>query len=336
VKWLVAFAILLRLSMLTLEPSSTDTKRFFADGLNVAQGKNPYTAPAPFEIKYGHLRSFYPPLQQVFFAGAVAAWPNPKIFRVLGGLAELLFLVWYLRRHHRQAAVSFFLLFNPISIHEIWREGHLDHIGIYALYFAIISRRAKRYAWAFAAIAWKFAGIIAIAFRRRFAFAVILAAFFASQLAPAIYWTPFAESGLSVYKTYWHHGNGFVHLFESFGFAAAHGVYIVQLSIIALGLITGAFWFFRKLHIYDAIWFSLGSLLVLFPVQHPWYYFLLLPGVLLSRRWQNTLMLVMCLTPLTYLGYVGHLKSLGFIIISLVWFVGAALVLSRQSKTRLG
>lgn len=338
VKWLFALALLLRLAMLTLEPFSTDTNRFFADGLNTLNGKNPYTAPAPIEIKYANLRSFYPPLQEAFFAAATAVWPSPKVFRLLGGLAEIVFLFWFFGRKRNKRmphAVALFLLFNPISIHEIWREGHLDHIGVFALYFAIVSRGWRRYLWAFASIGWKFVGVFAAAFvpaRRGAFFVVFCATAFAVQIVPAIVYTPFAESGLTVYKTYWHHGNGIIHLFERFGFAAAHGIYFVQVGLLALFGIVGILFLRKRMHRYDAVWFSLGSLLVLFPVQHPWYYFLLFPAVLLSPRWRNLAVSICCLTPLTYLGYIEQYKSLGFFAILIVWMLGCHKLFTRHTN----
>lgn len=368
------FALSLRFALLALPSFSTDTQRFLADGLNVAQGKNPYTAPPPIEIEYKHLRSFYPPLQQAFFGAAAKIYASPWIFRLLGGLAELAFLCWFIWRKRpwvhdvsdrRRATgasarwVILFLLFNPVSIHEIWREGHLDHIGAFLFYFAIVNSRAafgrrqnrvRRYLFAFASIGWKFTGILAPAFflrysvasgwrsltRRAFSvFAIACGLLFALQLLPAVTMTPFAERGFLVYAQYWHHGNGIVHLFEHFGFLAAHGVWLVQQGILLVIILGAVLYVLRRLQFYEMLYFSMGTLVVLFPVQHPWYYFLLFPIILLSRQWRLLTALVCLGAPLSYLGYIAPFKSVGFIAVCLVWFGGCIFHFTRHSQYRL-
>lgn len=374
-------ALALRLGLLALPSFSTDTQRFLADGINVANGKNPYTASPPINIEYPHLRSFYPPLQQAFFGIAAKIYSSPWIFRLLAGLAELAFLTWFIARKwkilsargfslkprvadepQRQNPVRWvvlFLLFNPVSLHEIWREGHLDHIGAFLLYLAIVNARAafgrarhavRSYAYTFAAIAWKFTGILAPAFylpravkpgwqsllrRASSVFALACGLFFVLQLLPGVLLTPFAERGFLVYTQYWHHGNAIVHLFQNFGFAAAHGVYLVQRGILLLFILSALLYIMRRWHFYEMLYFSLSALVVLFPVQHPWYYFLLFPFVLLSRQWRSLFMLLCLAAPLSYLGYIGPLKSTGFLVTSVIWLGGCIIHFTRRSRYRL-
>lgn len=362
---IVAFT--LRVCLLLPPAFSTDTQRFLSDGINVANGKNPYASPPPISIEYPHLRSFYPPLQQAFFGIAAKIYSSPWIFRLLAGLAELAFLAWFIARKWKflqtqgffqtQKAgcpqrlspvrwVVLFLLFNPVSLHEIWREGHLDHIGAFLLYFAVVNARAalarrqsvlRRYFYAFAGIGWKFTGILTPVFflpravkpgwqsllrRASSVFALACGLFFVLQLIPGVLLTPYAERGFLVYTQYWHHGNAIVHLFESFGFAAAHGVYLVQRGILLLFVLSALLYILRRWNFYDMLYFSLGALVVLFPVQHPWYYFLLFPFILLSRQWRPLLMLLCLAAPLSYLGYIGPVKSMGFLATSVIWLGG--------------
>jgi len=380
--WLFALlsALALRLAMLALPSFSTDTQRFLSDGINVANGKNPYTTPPPITIEYPHLRSFYPPLQQAFFGAAAKIYSSPFVFRLLGGITELVFLFWFIKRKKKYLAaqpvsgqstgiaamrpsparwVILFLLFNPVSIHEIWREGHLDHIGAFLLYFAIVSARAafgrtqnvlRRYFYTFAGIGWKFTGILAPAFflphavkpgwqsllwRASSLFAVGCGLFFVLQLLPGVLLTPFAERGFLVYTQYWHHGNAIVHLLEAFGFAAAHGVYLVQRGILLLFVLSALLYVLRRWHFYEMLYFSLSALVVLFPVQHPWYYFLLFPVILLSRQWRPLLMLLCLAAPLSYLGYVAQWKSAGFLATSALWLGGCIIHFTRRSQYRL-
>jgi hypothetical protein len=352
-------AVALRIGLLSVPAFSTDTNRFLSDGINVAAGKNPYTAPAQLEIRYAHLRSFYPPLQELVFGAIAAISAKPLAFKIFAGLAEMLFLIWYWRRVRGRPGmrlVILFLLFNPISLHEIWREGHVDHVGIFLLYFSIINirarfikqpHRARSFIYSCLSIGWKFTGILSILYyyprtdKKRFMrsvwrlanpYSMGLMLFLVLQLFPAIIWTPFAESGLLVYTNYWHHGNGIIHLLESLGFSAAHGVYLVQRGIIGLFALAAVTYSLGRWSYYNALYFALGTMLVLFPVQHPWYYFLLFVPALLSRGWRRLSMLVCCLTPLTYLGYTDTEKSVGFVIICGVWFGGSIIHFTRQVK----
>lgn len=345
---LVTAALLLRFGMLFLPAFSTDTTRFLADGINLLNAENPYMAAPPFAIAYAHLRSFYTPLMEFFFAAAAMLWQSPVVFRLLGGLAELVFLGWFFaRKQHRPLPrlLVLFLLFNPVSLHEIWREGHLDHIAAFFLYFSIVNvkpalaqKRGLSRALPFAAlsIGWKFVGVLSILFRlqrgaatpflrsvrRVFSvFTLFCLIIFALQLVPAYFFTPFVERGLTVYTTYWHHGNGIVLMFSAFGFADAHGVWLTQRFILLIMLILMAAYLLRRLAYTEALVLALGSLLVFFPVQHPWYWFLLWPLILLLPRWRNTLMLLCMLSPLSYLGYTADFKSIGFVITSGVWLV---------------
>lgn len=345
--WLLfATALLVRIVFLMLPAFSTDPLRFLSDGINLLEGRNPYTAPPVLEVPYGHLRSFYPPLMELFFAFAAALSQNPAIFRWLGGAAELVFLSWFFYRKRAKPIpriLVLFLLFNPLSLHEIWREGHLDHIGGFLLYFAILTarprlgrgyRQCRAYFFTLLAIAWKFVGVFTLLFRLRRGgssplqrvwvrlsdrFSVVTLLFFALQFVPAYFFTPFAERGLTVYLRYWHHGNGIVHWLHGLGFAEAHGVYLVQRAIFLLLFIISLLYIVKRLSHTNAIVVAVGSLLVLFPVQHPWYYFLLFPFILLYRRWRGALIALCFLAPLSYLGYLDQAASLGFWVLLALW-----------------
>jgi hypothetical protein len=356
-----ALAAVLRCGMLLIPPFSTDTQRFLADGLAVRSGENPYQAQPQGPVPYGHLRSFYPPLQQATFGALVAVWPSREFFRLFAGLCELAFLLWYFYRKWRKVvpvSLTLFLLFNPLSLHEVWREGHLDHIAVYFLYFAILNVRAafafkrnhrRGYVFTMLSIGWKFYGILAPLFRLRkwnampnlirrlfSPLALTAAAFLAMQLVPVFFFTPFAERGFTVYVNYWHHGNAIVDLFRHFGFAAPHAIYLVQrlIAVLLFGLALG--YAAGRLAFYDAFCIGLGSLLVLFPVQHPWYYFLLFPVVLLLPRWRTPAMLLIMLTPLTYLGYTESYKSWGFTAILTAWVVILIFHFTRRKKNLQG
>jgi hypothetical protein len=283
---------------------------------------------------------------EAFFALGAWLMRDPIIFRLLGGLGELLFLGWFFYRKRSRPLpflLTIFLLFNPVSLHEIWREGHLDHIGVFFLYLAIVNvraalayRRSRMRAVGFTllSIAWKFVGVFAVLFllRKRESshlkqifsriangFTLFAVGFFLLQFLPAYVFTSFAERGLTVYTTYWHHGNGIVYLLQLFGFADAHGVYIVQRLLALALLLVGGLYFAKRLSYTNALCLGVGTLLVLFPVQHPWYYFLLFPFIMLYRRWRRPFMLLCCLAPLSYLGYTENLKSLGFWIVLSFW-----------------
>ena len=350
VRSLIIAALLLRVSLLFVPPFSTDPQRFLSDGINLLEGRNPYTAAAALPIAYAHLRSFYTPLMETFFALGAWLMRDPFIFRLLGGAAELLFLGWFFRRKRNRPLpllLTIFLLFNPVSLHEIWREGHLDHIGVFFLYLAIVNvraalayRRSRMRAVGFTllSIAWKLVGVFALLFvlRKRGrshvqqlfsrvanGFTLLAIAVFVLQLLPAYVFTSVAERGLTVYTTYWNHGNGIVYLLQRFGFADAHGVYIVQRLLALVSLVICGLYLAKRLSYTNALCLGVGTLLVLFPVQHPWYYFLLFPFILLYPRWRFSLALLCLLSPLSYLGYTQSFAPVGFWIVLSAWLGSA-------------
>jgi len=359
--YLFTAALLLRIAALFLPAFSTDTQRFLADGQTLLAGHNPYSSPPPVAIEYAHLRSFYPPLQELSFAALAAIHPKPIAIKLFAGLAELAFLVWILYRKRKRPLSRWlvaFLLFNPLSLHEVWREGHLDHIAAYLLYFAIISVRpalarqapaVRPYLFTSLSIAWKFVGVFACLWQYtkradsplqralqilRSPLCFFSCIFFALQLAPAFVFTPFAERGLTVYVNYWHHGNGIVHLLETAGFSSAHAVWLIQRGILVFGLLVALLYIKKLISFANAYHLALGTLVVLFPVQHPWYFFLLLPAIMMPGRWRHLMMLLCTLAPLSYWGYTQTFKSLGFAITALVWFAGVVFVLRASPPIR--
>ncbi|MCX7632503.1 MAG: hypothetical protein N2Z22_04125 [Turneriella sp.] len=332
----------MRVGLLWVPGFSTDPQRFLSDGVNLLQGKNPYTAPPALPIAYGHLRSFYPPLLEGFFAFAVWLWPDGRIFRILGGLLEIFFLAWFFHRKRQRPlpkSLVLFLLFNPLSVHEIWREGHLDHVAAFALFLAIANLRAsghrnhKLHAAFFMlfSIGWKLIGVFAAPFylpRQRSSrllqqvqnpYLWLALGFLALQLLPVWLFTEHSARGLTVYTLYWHHGNGIIHFLSSLGFADAHGVWLVKRGIFVLCLAISLFYFLRWLNLIHSLVLAVGSLLVFFPVQHPWYYFLLFPFILLLKRWRNVLMLLCLLSPLSYLDYIPASFPWGFWLKAVLW-----------------
>lgn len=359
---LIVLALAVRIGLLFIPAFSTDTQRFLSDGINLLEGRNPYTAAPALPIAYPHLRSFYTPLMELFFAFAAWLMRDPMIFRLLGGAAELCFLIWYYwqkRKRPLPCGLALFLLFNPLSLHEIWREGHLDHVAVFFLYLAIINLRAafafgrnrgRAVLFTLCSIAWKFVGVFAVLFllrqsessplKRAFArvanlFIFFAVAFFALQLLPAYVFTDYAERGLTVYTTYWHHGNGIVHLLMRQGFVDAHAVYLVQRLIVLLLLVLAGFYLAGRLSYTSALCIGAGTLLVLFPVQHPWYYFLLFPFILLYRRWRWPLVMLCLLAPLSYWGYKPEFAWVGYPIVLGAWLSAAFYMLRRSAVERV-
>ncbi|MCA9526005.1 MAG: DUF2029 domain-containing protein [Myxococcales bacterium] len=161
---LLAVALGARLLLLLLPPLlSEDVWRYVWDGATQLAGQNPY-ALAPLDpaldafareaglgavraaIGHGHIPTIYPPMAQIFFAGAGLLGPSPVWIRLglvaADGLA--IAALWGLLRRWGRApqAVALFA-FAPPAVLEGAVGAHVDTLGVaaLALALALIGRR---------------------------------------------------------------------------------------------------------------------------------------------------------------------------------------------------
>lgn len=168
-RWAVGAALLFRLVSAAGAPAlSDDVYRYVWDGRVQLHGTHPY-AHSPLDpeleplrdadwekINHPELRTIYPPLSQVAFAGLAALGLGPTGFRVALGIADfgvvLLLLAWLRRRDLPQERVLLYA-WNPLAVLETAGSGHVEPLGVLAVVAAAGWLAGRRNALAGGALA---------------------------------------------------------------------------------------------------------------------------------------------------------------------------------------
>ena len=170
VAWILAAALLFRLTLLPTEPSlSDDLYRYLWDGRVQLAGINPFLHPPESEqllslrnelwdqINHKDISTIYPPLSQILFRLTCAVSPTVFMMKVIFtafDCAIILLLATILRSRNEDPRRVLLYAWNPLPIVEVAGSGHLDTFGVFlllsSLYFLIRRQRA--------AAAWTLAG----------------------------------------------------------------------------------------------------------------------------------------------------------------------------------
>lgn len=159
---ILGFAILFRLTLVPLPPvASDDLYRYLWDGRVWSHGINPYllapdhpsltalwTADLPWKINFPWMRTIYPPLAQVVFAGSHGLFgPSAaglKLLFVVCDLASILLLVRLLRLLGLPEERVILYAWSPVPVMYFALDGHVDALGIpLLLLFILFSLRQK-------------------------------------------------------------------------------------------------------------------------------------------------------------------------------------------------
>jgi len=155
-------ALLLRLALLPTAPSD-DVNRYLWEGHIVAQGLNPYAAPAADPMWEDHRDSYweamnhkdkataYPPLALGTFALITQISYHPMAFKLCFLAADLLTLGGILSLlKSRGLALGFagFYAFNPLILFAYAGEAHFDALMVAALVWALVAFQSGRTKWA--------------------------------------------------------------------------------------------------------------------------------------------------------------------------------------------
>jgi len=314
--WVVAIA--LRLVFLPLTPElSDDVYRYLWDGHVQLSGVNPYlyapADPALAEFRTGwhglinnpDVPTIYPPLAQMaFFMIALA---GGAIFQ-----AKLLWLGfdlgtgWLLGRVARitgrsRRLTQMLYLWSPLLVVEVAWSAHLEPLGLFGMVLLILLARAPASAGAAGALAalTKFAPLAALPpLARRlgprflFWFSVVFVGFY----------LPYAKagaklfSGLGTYAVNWRFMEGPFRLLESVVPGPMGPRYAAAAVVLGVVAWTTA----KRFRPERALFWILGTGMLLTPTLHPWYVLWMLPlaALRVSRPW-------LLMTGLSFLGYMG-------------------------------
>ena len=318
----LGIAIVLRLLILFSEPRlSNDVYRYMWDGRVLASGANPYLrapaeSPGHEKINHPEIRTIYPPHAQLLFAVV----HDLQLWKVLILACDVVTIV--LLRSSMPAALSY-AIFPPAIFEGAW-SGHIETVAALLLLVAVRRRSAGAVALAAGLKISPIAALPALVLadrclgdrgRARFLAIAALVLF-----VPAV---PFLMSGplMPGFRDF-----AYRWVFNSPAYDAAFA--LVDASLLKslwtsmkdpMGLESWSPFIYR--HLYDdflarallaacaavAIWkarrnaaWSIGALLLLSPVIHPWYWIVAVPIALEARSGLTWLALF---APFSYLLY---------------------------------
>ena len=302
----IVAAVVLRLIFLPVTPSlSDDYHRYVWDGRVQLAGVNPYKY-RPYEhaldgvryagrasINHAELRTVYPPLTQVVFAGVAgvsrtlgldgAVTPHAEVvlFKLVFGAFDLATAgaVWLLAaaRLRRRATVLYLLC--PAVIVPTWESAHAEAAAVLFCVLAAALLVRRRDAWAGVALG------LAAAFKVT-PLALLLPALLGGRASPARLLAGFAPAFVVPYLPYLLTGGAFGSLFESGStwtggsllFRVLDAATTLQAARwLALALFAaGALWIARRFRGRDrtaaAFAWTLTLLVLCLPVVHAWYW----------------------------------------------------------------
>ncbi len=315
--------ILLRAGLFPLTPMlSEDIYRYIWDGWVQWNGMNPFShAPADsalalfrtewsFLINNADVPTIYPAGAQLIFF--ILAWlgPTVAIFKTAWLIADLItaYIIHRLSRGSGSRALLLYL-WSPLLLMEVAWSGHFDPIGIAPMMGAVwvsgvishpVLAALRVGSLLGLSISVKFAplAVIPVVFRRYGVLAV------AGCLAiPILLYIPFSSvgaalfDGLRTYVDLWQFNAGGYLLLEQM---VGHRDISKWLGTMAVVVVVG--WAaVKKWPLARALFWSIGTALIVSPTVHPWYLLWVLPLACLSesRGW-------ILMTGTVFLSYAGR------------------------------
>ncbi len=318
-----AGAVVFRLLVLTTPPTlSDDLYRYLWDGHVLLHGINPYRyAPNAPELAalrdalwarlpYSNIPTIYPPLLQLLFAAVTAISHSVTAWKVAATLFDLgtgWFLVRALAATGRPRTWAALYLWHPLVVVEFAGSGHADSVGLCLVAAALAAWAARR--WTASGVALTLAGLVKFLpwvalpallprLRWRWAFLPVIVA--------ALY-LPFQLHGvdalgsLGVFAAKWR-ANDFLFTFL-FRESGALEPSLRQAKLWG-AIIVGVVWLTTialRRPLPSVYAWTVGALLLVSPVAHPWYVLWLLPAAVLCRQpawWLWTITVFLAYAPL--------------------------------------
>lgn len=318
--------LLLRAALFTLEPVlSDDFYRYLWDGHVQRSGINPYLhAPAASGVEglrttwHGLINNptvptIYPPFAQIAFLPAAMAGSALWILKATWLLCDLLTAVFVTRiakaTGRRPALALLLYLWAPLLVIEVAWSAHLEPLGMAAMMGSVLalSRPGVRdrlraamagFALALAALT-KFAPAAALpALVRRRGWTPLLA----FTMTVAALYMPYISAGTELFtglRTYGEHWWFMQGAFSALEVIAGEPMRARQLAgILVLGVVAWTAW--KRVDVETALFWTIGTGMIVTPTFHPWYVLWMLPlaALRVNRAW-----LLLC--GLTFLGYFG-------------------------------
>ncbi len=335
----LAVAVVARVALLPVAPTfSDDVYRYSWDGRVVRAGLDPYAHPPTGEalqelrdeavwphINNPHLRTIYPPVAQLAFAGFGLLGDGVlpmKLLAVMFDLATAWLLVWMLRRRGRAPAEVALYAWNPLVIAETAMSGHMDPLAWFWLLAAVALLASKARLWqcaagaalALSAGAKLLAGAVwPFLARRSTAAAWVFPLVLFAVVAPFVVRSGAGMfEGLDTYGRKWAGNAGAFVVIEAAIEVASRPLEPLQwkrdqaasfgaravVVVVFLGLM--AWLWLKRAGPEEAAFAAVAAFVVLSPTVHPWYVAWLAPFIALGRP--RAWLLLTVLAPLSYFG----------------------------------
>ena len=276
-------------------------------------------------MNYWKLPAIYPPAAQLFFRATTAVSVHPTAMKTALVLVEgllILALIQLLRRRRLHPGLVVLYVWNPLPLTEIAGAGHSDALGLAFLGLGILAAESLRPAAASGLAALsalsKFAGGVLLPFllfpRRREdrkPLRVLLAAAGATALVAGPWLRPgLLDQGLLarlgemteslwLYARHWRYNES--------GFLAIEAILGESGRIAVLALLLGLLlaFLYRRVEPALAVPLLAGTLFLLSPVAHPWYFLWALPFMVLHPERRVLLTATLVLSGTLVLAYWG-------------------------------
>jgi hypothetical protein len=321
---ILVFSVLFRVTLVAAPVTlSTDVWRYVWEGSVIRAGENPYahapSAPelAPLRteawerVEHKEVPAAYGPLAELAFA-PVAFLPERlrtyalKAIFALADLGVLLLVTRFLERRGLPAALALVQGWHPLAVLEVAGEGHLDAAGVLLMLLAldaIETGKARRAGVALglaAAVKYLPFVLFPALLRRSGPRAAGLAV--VSAVAPALAFVaagPTVARGLARYAEIWRfNATGFLVLEQLLGDGLAPRV-AAGLIVLAVAIVLGL-----RVRAELAAFATIGCVLALSPVLHPWYLLWILP--FLAWRLSGALLELTLAVPVVYAILAGY------------------------------
>ncbi len=128
-------------------------------------------------------------------------------------------------------------------------------------------------------------------------------------------------SGMIIYLQHWYFNHPVHFILSYFIDSSMLIIKIQQLMILLLGIGIYGIGFYKKHSTYSILTRILLLFIALFPVQHPWYFTLLLYQICFSKKYSHFYMLFLTCMGLTYLQY-SSIKWVSTIATFVPWLTG--------------
>lgn len=340
--FIIGVGLSLRILSFLKQPFTTDLYRYLSDGLHLVNMNNPYIKKTmPIDgLEHAVYQTIYPIGTQIIFFVVTLFTKSIMGFKAFFSLTELCFVIWYSSKINlnkiRHLERFFFVWLSPLIIFECYHEGHLDVLSIVGLFFSIYFFYINRFLQtshlssvigSILSFLVKFYSLLfwpRLILKKRvplssnfiqslfnsidfkyFAVFLLILIFTLFPFVHAIFYSPLIESGIFGYQKYWHFGNIWIYLLGRLGYPSEVSIRICQWTLLTSVCVLYIQWVIKRLNFLLVFYTAIILFVFLFPVQHPWYYLLLLPVFLFTfKHYQNITWISMSLISINYLLYL--------------------------------